>query len=190
MAQLMHPDELIDRWTLLADELALMHGKASESRLGFALLLKFFTYAGRFPRGVSELPDEAVSYVARQLAVPAADLGLYEWSGRTIERHRAQIRSVLGFRECSVADADKLTEWLAEHAAEAERRPEVLRLELAARCCAERVEPPTAGRIERMVASALRQAEEALCTRSASRVPAEATRKDRRPDRRARRQRR
>jgi hypothetical protein len=177
MAPLIDPDELVDRWTLLPDELALMHGKASESRLGFALLLKFFTHAGRFPRGVSELPDEAVEYVARQLAVPAADLNRYEWSGRTIERHRAQVRSVLGFRECSVADADKLTGWLAEHVAEAERRPEVLRLELATRCRVERVEPPTAGRVERMVASALRQAEETLCARVASRVPAEATRR-------------
>ena len=30
-------------------------------------------------------------------------------AGRTIEYHRAQIRGDLGFRECSVADAEKLT---------------------------------------------------------------------------------
>ncbi|MEV6212270.1 hypothetical protein [Kitasatospora sp. NPDC051914] len=47
----------------------------------------------------------------------------YEWSGRTVEYHRAQIRGHLGFRECSVADADKLTAWLAEHVACKERRP-------------------------------------------------------------------
>lgn len=175
MAQPMHPDELIDRWTLLPDELALMHGKASDSRLGFALLLKFFTDAGRFPRASSEIPDEAIEYVARQLTVPAADLGSYDWSGRTIERHRAQIRAVLGFRECTVADADKLTGWLAEHVAEAERRPELVAQELAARCRVERLEPPTTGRVERIVASALRQAEEALCSRITSRLPADAT---------------
>jgi hypothetical protein len=28
--------------------------------------------------------------------------------GRTIEFHRGQIRGALGFRECSVSDADKL----------------------------------------------------------------------------------
>lgn len=66
MAPLIHPDEMVDRWTLLLDEFALMHGMAGESRLGFALLLKFFPHAGRFPRGASELPDEAVEYVARQ----------------------------------------------------------------------------------------------------------------------------
>jgi len=165
MAQQMDPDELIDRWTLLPDDHALLQGKAPDNRLGFSLLLKFYAHAGRFPRGRSEIPEEAVEYVARQVGVPAGDLGFYEWSGRTIERQRAQIRAELGFRECTVADADKLTAWLAEHVAEAERRPELVRQELLARCRLEHIEPPTTGRVERIVASALRQAEEALCLR-------------------------
>lgn len=49
---------------------------------------------------------------------------VYEWTGRTIEYHRPQIRGHLGFRECSVADPDKLTAWLAEHVACKQRRPE------------------------------------------------------------------
>jgi len=177
MGRPMDQDELIDRWTLLPDEQALVQAKGPESGLGFALLLKFFTHAGRFPRGRSEIPEEAVEYAARQVGVPAGDLGLYDWTGRTIERHRAQIRAVLGFRECTVADADKLTAWLVEHVVEAERRPEVVRVELAARCRAEHIEPPTAGRVERMVASALRQGDEALCARIASRLSPEAVKK-------------
>jgi len=59
-------------------------------------------------------------------------LGLYEWTGRTTEYHRAQIRQHLGFRECSTADADKLTAWLAEQVAQAERRPDRVRQELLA----------------------------------------------------------
>lgn len=42
MAQPMEPDELVDRWTLLPDELVLVQAKANESQLGFSLLLKFF----------------------------------------------------------------------------------------------------------------------------------------------------
>jgi hypothetical protein len=64
----------------------------------------------------------------------------------------------LGFRECSVADADKLTEWLAANVCEAERRPEQVRDELLVRCRGERIEPPAAGRMDRIVRSALRQA--------------------------------
>ncbi|TDC43019.1 DUF4158 domain-containing protein [Micromonospora sp. KC213] len=130
--------------------------------MGFALLLKFYTRAGRFPRGRGELPDEAVEFVARQVGVDPNELGLYAWAGRTIEYHRAQIRGHLGFRECSVADADKLTGWLAASVCEAERRLELVRDELLVRCRAERIEPPAAGRIDRIVRSALHQAEQAL----------------------------
>ena len=117
-------DELIEHWTLIGGELAEVAGKRGPTRLAFALLLKFYDRRGRFPRGRGELPDEAVAYVARQVKVPASDLGLYEWSGRTFEYHRAQIRTFLGFRECTVADAGKLTAWLAEHACHRERHPE------------------------------------------------------------------
>ncbi|MFC9635271.1 DUF4158 domain-containing protein [Streptomyces mirabilis] len=116
-------DELVEHWTLLKDEQELVSGKRGATRLGFAMLLKFYTQYGRFPRGRSELPGEAVEFVSRQVQVLASELGLYDWTGRTVEYHRAQIRKHLGFRECSVADAEKLTAHLAEHAARKERRP-------------------------------------------------------------------
>lgn len=113
MARSLDLDELVEHWTLLDDERELIAGKRGSTRLGFALLLKFYTQVGRFPRGRGELPGEAVEFVARQVGVEPAELGLYEWTGRTIEYHRAQIRSHLGFRECTVADAEQLTQWLA-----------------------------------------------------------------------------
>lgn len=82
--------------------------------LAFALLWKFFLRHGRFPRERAELPDEVVEFVAGQVKVGAADLGFYDWSGRTIERHRAEIRELLGFRECSLEDqAWRRTGWLS-----------------------------------------------------------------------------
>jgi len=60
------------------------------------LIVKFCTRHGRFPAGRSELPDEAVAFVAKQVRVPASDLGFYEWSGRTAEYHRNQVREHLG----------------------------------------------------------------------------------------------
>lgn len=106
----MELDELVEHWTLLDDERELIAGKRGPTRLGFAVLLKFYTRLGRFPRGRSELPAEAVEFVARQVGVAASELRFYEWSGSTVAYHRAQIRGHLGFRECSVADAEKLTE--------------------------------------------------------------------------------
>ncbi|WP_341846352.1 DUF4158 domain-containing protein [Streptomyces regalis] len=128
-----------------------------------------------FPRGRFELPGEAVEFVARQVQVPAAELDVYEWSGRTVEYHRSQIRGHLGFRECSVADAEKLTGWLAEHVACKERRPEQVRVELLARCRTESIEPPTPGRCDRIVGAALRVSEETLTARISARLTVEST---------------
>jgi hypothetical protein len=69
------PDGLVEHWTVLDDEKALIAGKRGPTRLGFALLLKFYTRHGRFPAGRSEFPDEVVAFVARQVKIPAADLG-------------------------------------------------------------------------------------------------------------------
>ena len=66
----MDPDELVQHWTLLDDERELAAGKRGPTRLGFALLLKFYAGTGRFPRGRSELADDTVEFVARQPGVP------------------------------------------------------------------------------------------------------------------------
>lgn len=158
-------DELVEHWTVLTDEQELLAGRRGATKLGFTLLLKFYTRHGRFPSGRSELPDEAIEFVARQVQVPGAELGLYEWSGRTIEFHRSQIRTHLGFRECGIADADKLTSWLAEGIAQRERVPELVRSELLTRCRFEHIEPPTSKRIDRIVRSALHLGEQAMVMR-------------------------
>ena len=102
-------EELVEHFTLVAGELELLRGKAGATRLGFGLLLKFLIWTGRFPRSVGELPDNAIEHMARQVGVPATQIGSYDWSGRQIKRHRMEIRRALGFRECSVAEAQTLT---------------------------------------------------------------------------------
>ncbi|BAS11182.1 transposase [Arthrobacter sp. Hiyo4] len=151
-------DELVEFWTLLDEDRALLSGKRGATGLGFALLLKHYSRYGRFPRGRSNVPDAVVRFVGRQLGVDSSELNLYEWSGRTIEYHRAQIRTHLGFRVATVDDQEKLTSWLAANVAHDERRLELVREELLARFRTERIEPPTSGRLLRMVRSALRTA--------------------------------
>ena len=150
-----------------------MAAKNYDSQLGFALLLKFYGRFGRFPRGRSELHDDAVEFVARQLSVGAGSVGFYEWSGRTFTRHRAEIRAHFGFRECTVADADDLAGWLAGGYAQEERRYELVRDALLAEFRSRSIEPPTPDRVERIVRSGLRQAEKALVSRISGRLPAE-----------------
>ena len=107
------------------------------------------------------------------MRVPASDLGLYEWTGRTIEYHRAQIRRYLGFRECTVADAEKIAAWLAEDVCCRDRRPEHVREELIRYCRGEGIELPAPARIGRIIGSGLHQAEQTLTARIAGRIPAE-----------------
>lgn len=92
MAVKIGEDELIESWTLVGEESGQVAGKRGATRLGFPLLLNFYAPYGRFPRGRGGLPDDAVAYFARQVGVPASDLGFDEWDGRTVEYHRAQVR--------------------------------------------------------------------------------------------------
>ena len=108
------PEELIACWTLVEADQELVANKSGATRLGFALLLKFFELEARFPRDVSELPPAAVSYMAEQVRVDAGELDGYAWSGRTIEYHRAQVRQAYGFRETARSDENDLAGWLAE----------------------------------------------------------------------------
>ncbi len=164
-------DELIEFWTLLDEDRALLARRRGATALGFAVLLKHYSRHGRFPRGRSDVADdEAIAFIAGQLGVDASDLGFYEWAGRTIEYHRAQIRDHLGYRVATVADQDELTGWLSEVVAHAERRPDRVREELLAEFRRLRIEAPTAGRVLRMVRSALRTAEQNWAVRIAGRL--------------------
>src|SRR5688572_1113993 len=121
------PEELIESWTLLGQDWTLVGNKSGATRLGFALLLKFFEIEARFPRGADELPPVAVAYVGEQVKVAPAAVAAYSWSGRSINYHREQIRAAFGFREFARGDEDKLAGWLAEEVCPVELRDQQLR---------------------------------------------------------------
>ncbi len=162
-------DELVEFWTLLDEDRELLVGKRGASALAFALLLKHYSRHGSFPRR-ADLSGSIVEFVARQLGIEPGQMESYEWSGSTFDYHRGQIRTHLGFRTATVGDQEKLTQWLAGNVAGAERRPDRVREELLVQFRSERIEPPTAGRLLRMVRSALRRAEQDWSVRIAGRL--------------------
>ncbi|MGH8918492.1 MAG: Tn3 family transposase, partial [Actinomycetes bacterium] len=113
----------------------------------------------------------AVDYVARQVGVAAAEFASYDWSGRSVKYHRAQLRKALGFREATVGDEDKLAAWLSEEVCPVELAGDRLRDALLARCRAERIEPPGTSRIERVLGTARAAFESRFTTRITSRLP-------------------
>jgi len=164
-------EELEESWTLGPDELAMLAGKRGATRLGFAIVLRFFARKGRFPEPAEELDGEAVAYVARQAGVPAEEYAGYDPRGRTAQHHRAQIRRAFGFRPATVEDNGALADWLLEEAAPREYDPERLKEAAYARLRALKVEPPTPSRVERAARSALRRYDGRFRQQTFSRLP-------------------
>ncbi len=165
-----HPDECVEHWTILPRERQLLGNKSGPTRLGFAVLLKCFQYEGRFPRQPHDVSLSVVAYIAQQVDVEPDAWSQYEWHGRSIEYHRAQIRQQLGFREATVADGHALSRWLCDQVLASTQRLEHLREAVYQRCRDLRIEPPTPDRIDRIVNSAVHTFDTRLCERVLQRL--------------------
>jgi len=167
-------DDVDDRWMLRAADRALLGNKTGATRLGFAVLLKLFQAEGRFPRRAEDVPAAAIEVIAGQVGVAAAAWQGYDWRGRTVEYHRAQVRAALGFREAALDDAEALGRWLDGQVLALERRPDRLLAAARERCRSQKLEPPSPERLERLVRSVLHRHEDAFCTALLTRLPPEA----------------
>lgn len=164
--------ELAEHWTIERVDHQLIRQKRGVNRLGFALLLKFFQLKGRFPEKKNEIPRVVRAFVAEQLSVAESDYEQYDWEGRGIKRHRAEIRKLHGFHRMRTSEFGSLRQWLIDkmvpQAVDARRLKALLYEELRAR----KIEPPTDGRIERLINSAHRQFESQLCDSAVEQLPA------------------
>src|SRR5256886_15809637 len=84
-------EELVEHWSLDVEDRALLGNKTGATRLGFAVLLKFFQQEGCFPQHKNEVPGVVITFLATQVKVAPEAYLQYDWQGRTIEYHRAQI---------------------------------------------------------------------------------------------------
>jgi TnpA family transposase len=149
---------------LTLPELAFVMTKHHGTRLGFAVLLAFFRNQGRFPRTAREIDAAFVEVIARQLAITAPPDFAPILTGRTAERHRAEIRALTGFREATVADAALLEDWLRYQVAAVGAVPDQLVALVQSRCRELSLEPPAADRVDRIVRAAIRAYDERFCT--------------------------
>jgi hypothetical protein len=78
----------------------------------------------------------------------------YDFTSRQAANHRGQIREFHDFRKATVGDEDKLTVWLAADICPLENSRDRLRSALLVRCRQERIEPPAAGQVERVLGEA------------------------------------
>ena len=176
MKRLWSQADLERDWTLSTRErkLALSQTRPT-NQIGFALLLKWFEIEGRFPRSCNEIPSPPLFFVAKQLGVAPETLDGYDWEGRVIKRHRLQVRQELGFRDFVEEDERALEAWLLEnYLAMNARTPAAVRGVVYEYFRARRIEPPGFQRLDRLVRSCLRQAEEAFSEGIASQLSPQA----------------
>jgi TnpA family transposase len=164
-------DELVATWTLVSADWELVGNKTGATRLGFALVLKFFEREARFPTGPSEFSDVVIEFVARQVNVASGELGGYVWGERSARGHRSQIRESFGFRICTRTDEEAVIDWLAVEACPIDQRSDYLLSALASRCRSLKIEPP--GRTERILGSARAAFEKSFCDQTLSRMDLE-----------------
>ena len=162
MKQRWSPQELDGFWFLSDDELALLRSINLNNRLGFAVQLKFLEHEGRFPRQRGEIAATVIEFVANQLAVSPSSLGDYDGNGRVARRPRAELRELTGFRPATSQDAGQLKAYLLRAVTPKESTRAGVSDVALFWCRRHRIEPPTPGRLDRIVGSVLREFESAL----------------------------
>lgn len=160
MKQTWELEELIEHFTVIPEEMRLIGNKYGSTRLGFAVSLKFFQYQGRFPKGRQEINQEIIEYVAKQVGVSADSFQEYDWNGRSIKYHRAQIREFMGFRESTSEDMEQIKLWLQTKILPQEMQIDRIREHVLHHLRQQQLIPPTHDQLERNIKSATRQYEE------------------------------
>lgn len=155
-------EELIVHWTLEPGDYQLLANKSGATRLGCAVLLKFFQLEAQFPVSHREVPAVPVTFIAKQLKIPARLFGEYDWQSRSITYHRKQIREKFGFRETTLLDEEAAVNWLTTEVWPFETNDERLLSSLRHYFRDWKIEPPTPAQTSRLIRSAQSRFEEAF----------------------------
>jgi hypothetical protein len=163
-------EELIENWTLVPQELELVKKKVGAGQIGFAILLKYFQRMARFPDNQAEIPAPVIRYIASQLQADPSLYSQYNWQGRTIKNHRAEIRELFGFRTTTLSDSEAISDWLIAHILPNEQRFVALQEQIYQQFRTLHIEPPTTKQIERLIKSAIHQKETNFCHQTYSQL--------------------
>jgi TnpA family transposase len=167
------PEELVEQFTLLPDEMHLLEAKVGVNQLGFAVWLKFFGQTARFPRTRQDVPQAVTSYIAGQLNLSPRLLQEYSHQGRTLVRHRLEIREFFGFRESNLQDAQAIKDWLCQQVLKYDRQESHLEATVYQRYRELKLEPPSPKQIKRLIGSAIRTTEAIFCETLLQKLPSE-----------------
>ena len=163
-------EELVENWTLLPQELERVNKKVGANQIGFAILLKSFQLMARFPDYSAEIPDLIISYIASQLKLDPKLYSQYNWQGRSLKNHRAEIRQLFGFRTATLSDSEEISNWLIANILSNEQKFEPLLQLIYQRFRDLQIEPPTTKQVERLIRSAIHQHDLLFCNQTLSKL--------------------
>ena len=167
-------DELIEHFTFLPNEMKQVGNKSGATRLGFAVLFKYFQCEALFPSHKTELPKSVIQYIAEQVKVPFGMFAQYDLTGRATTYHRTQIREFFGYRENTLPDANKMIDWLCNGILLQDHNFEHLVRAVYQRFRELKIVPPSPDRTERLINRALKQFEEQFFQTTFAKLPAAA----------------
>jgi Domain of unknown function (DUF4158) len=173
MKQQWTTQELLDHWTLIAQEMTLIQSvsQTAYNQFGYGLLFKIFQRDGKFPQRKQDVPPVIMEHIGRQLRVPEEALDFYSWTGRTAKRHRVHIRKLLGFTIGTVSDAHAISVWLSSQALVGEdRHIDRLKEAVYTRFKNLKIEPPEPKSIDRLIRSAVRNVDEQFYSATTERL--------------------
>ncbi|PHJ39781.1 transposase [Desulforamulus profundi] len=160
-------DELIEHFTFLPHEMQQIGNKSGETRIGFAVLFKFFQFEARFPTHKYEVPKVVINYIAKQID---SSQELYS-TGRSITYHRTQIREYFGFREDRIQDGQDITDWLCKNVLYHDHEFEHIKDTVYSRFRELKIVPPTPDRIDRLVRSSISKFEDQFFNTTYEKLP-------------------
>lgn len=153
MSQVLSGETFVRGWSLSFADLAFVNAQPGSVRLGLAAQLKFFELNGFFVTSPSELPGEALNYLAEQLCVGELDLAGHDSSGRTGRRHCADVLRYLGFSRLTRADLEAVSAWMSSELCPCGAPPGAMIDDVFLWCRDRKIFTPSRKIIERLVRS-------------------------------------
>ena len=160
VGEMQHDIKSSDFLILDREEMSLVKTKFEKTQLDFAVMIKFFQEEGRYPTNKDVIPITLITCLANQLEVPPKEFKNFNWNNITGKRFRKNIRDLLGYREATISDSEKLISFLIKDVL-----PEVLThpqcLEKSHQFFREcKIEPFSPQKLDRYVRSAMHRFEE------------------------------
>lgn len=153
MKRLWSVDELDERWTISAGDLAFIVGNADAGRLGLACQLAFWRARGRFPDEEADLVPAVIAHLAGQLGVVAESIDGYAFTGRSGRRHRKLVLDYLAVGAFDGAAEAAFRSWLLTDVLPREPAPPALEEAITGWFAAQCVVRPGFYRLDRLVRS-------------------------------------